>query len=667
MNIKLHNKFEISQGDETYVAYNTLTHNILDSIKTFENYTAYFVFGNGTTSVGYSSDKMSNYVASFASTLEEIQCNPLGGDLFVKRTVTLNENEQVGLTFCEIGMSSSSALNPDICNHVQIKNNNNEVINVVKKSGQIMFIRLTVYLEIESGASYLCGGNNNLIKALLGEYNSSTFTAKRGYVLADNSAGIYRNVPRINNQYNCTVSSSIQNDTLTINIGADIESGETKEVVYLLGGSPVLRYSLASLATEETETETITSEINYILPIDDNVKQITSVTDSNSQAVTGYVQKTFAKSFGDYVAGAFINTISANDARWVSEDGDKIAFLSGGSLHFYKNQSYMINKLSANVPANNVKNIIMFEDNVFVIYTSIPHVRMYKIENNELIEKNVDFSVYETFDNSYAWQDEKIIKLNNGTFLFGVVLGQASRNPALVYATYSSDTLTVTSASYGQCDYIVSMFALYQSSFFGSMIGFITNNYNGTDDNYRIEEYYQDGTNNITHEFQSYYMVNDSISLKGQSRAAVIKKSQSPYIWLYYYPQLYRYSISLTPCQYNWISPNLMYYAQKFVDGQNVEYKVYCLTNYNNPVEFDGGIPSDIDQSTIQDLEFLNDTLLIFTSSGIVAINLNQTYTVLENVPNTNESYTVSYKKNVYLGTDQTEGLQTRFTIEVSA
>ena len=108
-----------------------------------------------------------------------------------------------------------------------------------------------------------------------------------------------------------------------------------------------------------------------------------------------------------------------------------------------------------------------------------------------------------------------------------------------------------------------------------------------------------------------------------------------------------------------------MYIIQKYTDA-DIPYKIYSLNDYDNPQEFLNGFPSEIDLSTVTDFEFLNDTLLIFTTEKTYALNLKINQTVLENMPQANATYNVSGEKIKLIGTDKTQGIMGSFSVVFS-
>ena len=530
-----------------------------------------------------------------------------------------------------------------------------------------MIVRVTIYLVInQNSQNMFCLGSNKLIKALLGEYSGNKqFTAVRGNVLTGNTS-IYRNVPRVGTPVTCTVSSSASSGGYDVTVDFDLAGGKTSEVVIMLDGEPVLRYNTQSLATEESVTETKQSQTNNTIALGEDIKSIDTILDTSSAVVSGVVSRKFATDFSDYIANPFDATFTASMPRWVSNDGNKIAFISANTLYLYVNLNYQLVKIANNINVTNLQKIIMFEDNVFTIYNASPYFAMYKIVDYSLVRKEIDFTNYLSFDTSFDWQDVEIISNGANAFMIGVIFGAISRRPLIINATYSNNVLTISSTCYGICDYICHIFSLYRNSFCESMIGFITNNYNGQTNNCRIEEHYLDGTVNVSHQLTAYYMCNGAVSVEGKSRALVATRSSTPYIWLFYYPQTYRYSISLTDGVENYISTNLLYLIQRY-ENSEVPYKIYSLTNYNNPVEFENGFPSEINLSEVTGFEFLADSLIVFTQNNTYVINLKETKTLLENLPTSESNYSITYTKYHLIGESENEGVSGRVTVGVSA
>lgn len=164
----------------------------------------------------------------------------------------------------------------------------------------------------------------------------------------------------------------------------------------------------------------------------------------------------------------------------------------------------------------------------------------------------------------------------------------------------------------------------------------------------------------------AYYFTKDTKEVYTKNRAVIVEKTTAPYFWIYYYPQIYRYNLSLLQDEVDdYISTNLLYLIQKLSDGN---YKIYNLVGYENPSEFKNGFPLEVNQSKIEDFEFLNDTLLIFTSDEnerIIAYNLKQDLMAIENVSLAESEYKVSLQKYDLIGKNN-EGVIVTFKVTIS-
>lgn len=666
MEVKLHNKYEIILGDTTYFAYNTITKGIFDAINQFQNYGQGIALGNGTEELGYEHTQLSNFIQTLPAQIEEMQCDPSKGTMFIKRTATSSDiTEELDITELGITSSNESQLQGEIYSHAYIKNNSGDIVAIHKNADVDLFIRYTMYLEFDDTKTFLTAGENSLVKAIFGALDKQPqIKIVRGQNNTQNGEFVHRNIPNTTKAYSVKNTRISENDeTETIRYSFDVKSGEICELVMLFDDNPVIRYCMVGEGKKEELTLTdLLSQNNYTLDLGQNISQVHSVFDQSGESVENYKIRHYARDFSDWIDNPFEASFSSSCARWVSSDGNKIAFVADGTVYVYLNKNYALYKISQNISSINLKKIIMFEDFIFAIYDTNEPIKFYRINENLVAEPlSVDMSQYNQFASEYDWQEIQIISDDNQNFAIGVVLGIIARKAVLLKAVLNGDVLIITDVQYCKVDFVVHSFALYKNNFCNCMIGFITNNYQGEEENYRIEQIFADYSSKVTNEIPAYNLSN-AVTLEGKSRAVVAKMSQKPYIWLYYYPQAYRYSISLTEGVKNWISTDLMYIIQKYDDAQT-PYKIYSLNDYNNPQEFINGFPSSLDMSTVVDFEFLADTLIIFTSKKTYAINLQINQMVLENMPETGKQYSANITKEKLLGTDSTEGVMGWFDL----
>lgn len=666
MKVKLHNNYEIILGNTTYFAYNTITKGIFDAINQFKNYGQGIALGNGQKELGYQDMQLSNFIQTLPAQIEEIQCDPSKGTMFIKRTASSTGiAEEMDITELGITSSNQSQVQGEIYSHAYIKNDSGDIVAIHKDADVDLFIRYTMYLEFDDTKTFLTAGDNLLVKAIFGSLeNKPKIKISRGQNNTQNGEFVHRNIPNASIAYNVRNTRISQEDgTETIRYSFDVKSGEICELVMMFDDQPVIRYCLVGEGSkEETNLPDLLSQNNYTLDLGANIAEVCDIYDENGETVSGYKIRHYARDFSDWIDDPFEASFSSDCARWVSGDGDKIAFVADGTVYVYLNKNYALYKISQNISSINLKKIIMFENFIFAIYEGSEPIKLYKINDDFVAEQlDVDMSKYSLFSSEYDWQEIQIISDDCQNFAIGVVHGAIARKAVLIKAVLANNVLTITDAQYTNVDFVVHSFALYKNNFCNCMIGFITNNYKGEEENFRIEQIFADYTSKVTNEIPAYNLSN-AIAIEGKSRAVVAKMSQKPYLWLYYYPQAYRYSISLTEGVKNWVSTNLLYIIQKYDDTQT-PYKIYSLNDYNNPQEFTNGFPSQLDMSTVVDFEFLVDTLIIFTNDKTYAINLQINQTVLENMPEAGKSYTANIIKEKLLGTDSTEGVMGWFDL----
>ena len=175
-----------------------------------------------------------------------------------------------------------------------------------------------------------------------------------------------------------------------------------------------------------------------------------------------------------------------------------------------------------------------------------------------------------------------------------------------------------------------------------------------------------DKTSTDGYNVTAYYYTYATTNVCVKTRAVVVEKSITPNLWLYYYPQVYRFNLAqLGDADKNYISTNLLYLIQKLPDST---YRAYNLVGYNSPEIFSKGIPSEIDQSKILYVEFLIDTVLFFMDDPdepIIAYNLDIVGTCIENVSTKSQTYDVTYSKIIALGNNG-KGVTAKFAAKIN-
>ena len=463
----------------------------------------------------------------------------------------------------------------------------------------------------------------------------------------------------------CNFSAEEVIDGYEMSFSANIGAGDTFEIVLSVGNLPFARLSVLEKKPLTSESEVVNPKTNYVIDMGENIKQIDLVTNVNTQAVENNTfDRKYAGRFGEKVSLPFNNLFSNSTPRFLSKDGKKIFFSQSDKIFAYENDNGVIKRINANaVSSQNITNIIAFDDFVFVISKTEPYINCYKVCDGELSSFELDIDSFEynnllvdlyKIDISMTKGDKLIIAFLDGTNHYGYAL----------YFDYDSELEKFTFDEYFVSSYSFHyVLAMHKNNFTDAMVIFLK----GAESVYdtKIVYYYADKTTQDIFTTLAKHFTEDAREVYTKNRAVIIEKTTSPRIWLYYYPQIYRYTLSLFGDEENdFISSNLLYLIQKI---SSTDYKIYNLVGYDSPTEFEGGFPTEIDLSKVQDFEFLDNILLIFMNSKtqpIIAYSLFENSVLIENVSSKTDSYLVSYKKYDLIGKNN-EGVIVNFTIKI--
>lgn len=676
MRVKLHNKYEITIGDETKTFYNTLTKSVFTKIKALQPYNGYFAFGTGTQTPTFSDANLASYVASYATTTEEVQADIKKGDMFVKKVKVFGENEANGLTFSEIGLTDSNESNPTIYNHIVLTDENDDPITITKPAGEEMVVRLTIFLDVESSSTAnLIAGNNKLVKAILGEdcLTNKNFVITKGTNEQPNEP-IYRDALASYTSYtydsliyNLTDDEGFSNE-LTIDFG----TGELKEALVLLDGEPVIRFNCMGVRPAISTTEEFDKNINNTITIGKDVQSVLSVTDSDDASIENYVTNSYAEMLSDKVVNPFSYPFDNQTTRYVSKNGEYIAFILNSTFYLYKNDNLLLKQIETDaidLSELDFDKLIIVDDYLFFVGNTSPYVSAFVVMSGKCFEVSITsgngFSGSLDFDLN---QLEVTITKANSVRIAGI----NSQTYGICYiGSFNGKTNIEINSMLTTSHYnFKKVVCLYKNSFTDSVVYYLSDSVNGSQDVYYIESVTKDGTlsTNNSHGVAYDFFVNSS-SVHSCGRVIYSVKTNnngSSLLNAYYYPEERRYNIPYTNETDIWVSPDFNYCVKKF---SSTNYKIYNLIGFSNPNEFSVGFGS-LDQSTFLDFQFLKDTLLIFTSDEnepIVAKNLGAYCAVIEGLDDdSSETMVVNYLKYNVLGSLHNENVEGKLTLTIS-
>ncbi|MBQ8424534.1 MAG: hypothetical protein IJX17_00755 [Clostridia bacterium] len=663
MNYKLHNKIEISNGKNNYTFFNTMLESICEQFKELKSYNDYLALGTGTGTHSTDNFHLLSYKKSY-KLQDDIISNDISksNEIFIKKNLVINDSTIDGIYITEAGITDKNILNPTIYNYFSFITDNTPN-GILKEEGKPLEISIYIYLEIsKSSDAFLTSGDNKFIEFLLGNGLRDKIYCTKGNNLSDNTKSISRGFPR-----NCKLTECesifIKNESsFKLSFKANLGTGETSEIVFLIGNKPFARINLLEYKNTIVETKNHSCSSNNNIIIDENIKSIEYIENSDG---LDYKLAKHGYNFSDKINLPFHNLFNNESPRFLSKDGKMIFFINNDKIYGYINEYHTISEIKTNgVSSNNITNIISFDKYVFIVSKSAPYISSYIVENNTFIKCSIDFNSFP--QNSLLSNIYKIdITLgNNNRFMFGF-LDNENHNGHILYYTFDRVNKMFYFENYYKSDYnFTNVLGMYKNTYCDAMIMFFK--YNTTIYETRIVYFYQDKTNSETYSQEAYNILSDAKEIYIKGRALIVEKSYFPFINIYTYPSKNKYNILLENNEINdYLSTNLYYLIQKEKDFL---YKIYNITDFDNPTLFSMGLPTQINPKQILDFEFLNDTLLIFLDSEyekIVAYNFLENSSLIENISSEISSYNLRLEKYDLIGKNN-EGVISTFSVDIN-
>lgn len=667
MKIKLHNKYEIKIGGQTYIAYNTLLNTIYDKISNLEQYTSHIAIGTGTTEKVPTDTNLSNYLMSFKAETEEIQSDVSQDTLFIKKVVTIDESNTNTFSFSEIGITNTSEFDPIIFNHVLLKNQDGEVVSLTRNQGDVMEIRVTIYLELNAESkSLFVNGENDLIKQILGEelnISDNNLYAVRGENILTSE---YSNnlSPDLSNKIQCD-KNIITNDngSISINFSAELGEGNTEEILLVYNDKVCLRVSTLEFNEPKNITKTFSCEPSNLIEVDEYIKEIQSVSSVDGTVHSNHSVVNYSKKLTDKINNLFDQSFTNTTPRYISKDGQMIAFNLNSYLHLYRYENYDFIKINTTqVDLSNLFKLFMFENIILILRTQEPYIDTYIIENDCAIKKSVSLSMYDASVYSYDWLDAEATLTYNNKILIGVIINDENKTPVVIKLTPNTEGNYTDDFSRPTIETAKKIYSIYKNNYVEPRICFITDTYAGGT-YYLIEEISENETTFSSNSDIAYSLLNNTVEIQTSGRCVLSQKTSSPYLIVYYYPNFENVDNDFSIGIKHYTSKDGNYIISKISDGN---YKIYNFHTINNLTEFEAGFPSYVDLTSVLDFEFVGDLLLVFTSNTsepLYAIALKNIYTRIENLSDTSSSYVVNYIKYDILGSKALEGVKINFNI----
>lgn len=668
-----HNKIEIKTSNNTYVFFNSMLETVYTKIAKLESFCDKMAFGVGVCDEISQINKLNKFKFLCDLSLDSLSNNLNSSELFVKKLAYIDTSDFNIEYLTEAGITSDldDKSNPTIYNYFSLIDDENPNGLKITKGEPIVLI-ITIYLTLTAeSVGLFTKGKNPFISFLLGcGLNNNSICAARGDNTSSNVL-IERTNSYIGEKYPCSIITSI-NSGITLTFEADLKSGETSEVVFLVGDDVFARINTTDHLNPHTETVNFVPKQNYVVDLGKGVINVDSVINNSTvSAESDIYLVNYASEFASKIVLPFNNMFDVNTQRFLSKDGKKIFFVLNDYIYLYENSNHQVYEISLNnLQISNVYKICAFDNYVFIFSNeSGISMRSYRFVYGTLRPTANNFSILENAGELIASAiDIDMVQANDGTILLGFYTQNSDNSSSTAYTVY-----LVFDPSFGFVakDYVST--SGYNISY---MLGFHKNNFSDAQFYYLQAGKYSYECARIIHSADksvsdnynvlAYYFTNDTRSICVKSRAVLIEKNSSPTFWVYYFPQIYRFSLSsFGDAVKNYMSEDLLYLIQKFEDGS---FRAFNLVGYDNPEEFINGIPSEIDQNKLLSIEFLGDVVLFFMDDDnepIVAYSLNNSNMCIENVSSNTDSYAVTLTRYKLIGSNN-EGVIAKLTINTT-
>lgn len=647
MIFSFHNQLNIKTKFKNYTFYNTVLNSTLEQLSKFEKYNEYLSIGNGYPNLNIQNlFKLTNKFFTTKLTNKSFQSDISKGNLFAKYEYLVSKNDFNENFITEIGLSDNSN-NPTIFNYFSLISTDTPNGINIQNENEIVF-EVTIYLIVnENNNIILTSGQNPFIEFLLGNGLDDVFICK-----GSNYSEDIRINRDINNQNLslCNKISNIFDNCLEIIFEQSLIENEINEILFISDNKVFARKNLKEINQPSTFEITVQSKENYIIKIEDDIKNVNSILNNSTQSFeNNYFVSKYANSFGDKINLPFNNLFNDETTRFLSKDGKYLFFVLDDKVYGYINENFTITELNTtNIKDDNITKIISFDNYVFVISKIYPYISTYIIENKIIQKYNNNFSSLSSIKQLENNLQIDITLCKNGKFILGLIC--EDKTALSIYFSFNNTDFIIENEIKNNKEFQY-LLAMFKNNFCDGQMIYLKEGASSVD--CRIVTHSSDETETDIYSSLAYHLTKNATKIYCKNRAIISEKSTSPSVVIYYYPQIYEYNLSLVSDEINdYISEDLNYLIQKRI-GDN--YKIYNLVGYDTPEEFSDSLSSIVDTTKIANFEFMKDILLIFTidkENPVIGYNLNLNKTQIENVSNKLTNYSVNLTKYNKLGNE---------------
>jgi len=665
MNFKLHNKYEIKLNDKTFEAHNTLLKGVYRKISKLEQYTSHIAVGQGQAALSFKDSHLTTFTKSFKAETEEISADISNETLFIKKIVSFDETDETTFSFTELGLCSSPEQNPEIFNHVLLTSDDGEVLTITKAPGDVLQIRVTVYLELESETEALfAAGENPLIKRLLGEefaIEDNNLYAVRGECLTQNIA-FHRCVPDMTGAVKCTGYVEEGEDSFNLSFTAKLGKGKTEELLLVYGGEVCMRLSTLELKPKLSQTKSFQSKAGDFVELMEDVASVEHA--KVEQTPFEFNLKRYGSLLTDKNPHVFDRTFTKTDRRFVSRDGNMIAFISGESTYLYKLINNNFKKLYSNaLPSSGVLNLSILDGKLVYFLDSSPYIRIFEVDDNdEVNEVEVVLVKYEITSYPMSWIKAEAV-LSGDNILCGLIVNNENKTPVCLKITRNSTLYYVEEVLRPTLDHADYLLPFSKNAYDESAMIFITTMHEGAL-LYGAEKVTLSGNKFVGSSEQIYALLTDCERIAFGGTLIISQKTAGNPDVAYFF----RDKFQAIPGFNGELGKHFVSFDGEYVAVKTDESEVKFFKAFDNGnlAEFDTRSYAYINGLTLEDICFLNGLVLIFSSDEsdpLYSFMIKQNLSRLENCPEGNLE--IALNKYDFLGLGEEEGVMFTLTLKI--
>ena len=203
----------------------------------------------------------------------------------------------------------------------------------------------------------------------------------------------------------------------------------------------------------------------------------------------------------------------------------------------------------------------------------------------------------------------------------------------------------------------INMYTINKTPYNDAVVGFVTDEFNNQLI-YTIEEFTINGSQYGPSSEDAFNLISNVNSITTGGRILLAHRNISPYLYVYYYPEMTIAPETISSGLEHYISHDGNYIAIK---ESNNKFTIYNSNRFNSFVKFENDFPSNINHDEILEIVFMQNLILIFTSNlneAIYALKIKKNLIRIDNLPDPSANYEITTTKYNLMGARDLEGVK---------